>query len=207
MEAATVTERWTIAILRRKVATLFRGLRRERVAPAGQLGVAVAVTAGNGLRFEGMPDQLSTLYRDLLEGSYDCVDRVVLNAYFAMGQTGGGFRVWWRALYGSDENLDDTHLIRMAGRFSRRLRAWAKANHIPVVYCSPGEDKHKMAEEHLAAHETKPGLFMILVSKAPALVWEAQMSGTGKLGQAGAQTTLALRQSLFLSYPGRRVGA
>jgi len=130
-----------------------------------------------------MPDQLSTLYSDLLEGSYDCVDRIVLNAYFAMGQTGGGFRAWWRALYGSDENLDDTHLIRRAGRFSRRLRAWAKANHISVVYCSPGENKHKMAEEHLAAHETKPGLFMILVSKAPALVWEAQRTGTGKLGQ------------------------
>jgi hypothetical protein len=28
-----------------------------------------------------------------------------------------------------------------------------------------------------------PGLFLILVSKAPALVWEAQMTGTGKLGQ------------------------
>jgi hypothetical protein len=130
-----------------------------------------------------MLDQLSALYSDLLEGSYDCVDRVVLNAYFTMGQSGGGLRVWWRALYGSDENLDDTHLMRLAGRFSRRLRAWAKDNKIPVIYCSPGEDKHKMAEQHLATHETKPGLFMILVSKAPALVWEAQMTGTGKLGQ------------------------
>jgi hypothetical protein len=130
-----------------------------------------------------MPDQLSTLYNDLLEGSYDCVDRVILNAYFGMGQTGGGLRVWWRELYGSDKNLDDNHLMRMAGRFSRRLRAWAKENKIPVVYCSPGEEKHKMAEQHLATHETKPGLFLILVSKAPALVWEAQMTGTGKLGQ------------------------
>jgi hypothetical protein len=130
-----------------------------------------------------MADQLSVLYSDLLDGSYDCVDRVVLNAYFGMGQTGGGLRVWWRALYGSDDNLDDNHLIRMAGRFSRRLRAWAKENKVPVTYCSPGEDKHKMAEQHLATHETKPGLFMILVSKAPALVWEAQMTGAGKLGQ------------------------
>jgi hypothetical protein len=130
-----------------------------------------------------MPDQLSTLYSGLLEGSYDCVDRVVLNAYFGMGQTGGGLRIWWRALYGSDADLDDNHLMRMAGRFSRRLRAWAKDNTVPVIYCSPGEDKHKMAEQHLATHETKPGLFLILVSKAPALVWEAQMTGTGKLGQ------------------------
>jgi hypothetical protein len=130
-----------------------------------------------------MADQLSTLYCDLLEGSYDCVDRVVLNAYFGMGQTGGGLRVWWRELYGSDADLDDNHLMRMAGRFSRRLRAWAKENKVPVVYCSPGEEKHKIAEHHLATHETRPGLFLILVSKAPALVWEAQMTGTGKLGQ------------------------
>jgi hypothetical protein len=130
-----------------------------------------------------MADQLSTLYGNLLEGSYDCVDRVVLNAYFGMGQTGGGLRVWWRELYGSDDNLDDNHLMRMAGRFSRRLRAWAKENKIPVVYCSPGAEKHKMAEQHLATHETSSGLFLILVSKAPALVWEAQMTGTGKLGQ------------------------
>jgi hypothetical protein len=130
-----------------------------------------------------MPDQLSGLYSELLEGSYDCVDRVVLNAYFGMGQTGGGLRVWWRGLHGSDDNLDDNHLMRMAGRFSRRLRAWAKANKIPVVYSSPGERKHDIAAEYLSTNEVKGGLFIILVSKAPALVWEAQMTGTGKLGQ------------------------
>ena len=32
-----------------------------------------------------MPDQLSSLYSEFLEGGYDCVDRVVLNAYFSMG--------------------------------------------------------------------------------------------------------------------------
>lgn len=129
-----------------------------------------------------MPDQLSELYSDFLEDSYDCVDRVVLNAYFGMGQTGGGFRTWWRALYGSDTNLDDTHLMRMAGRFSRRLRAWAKANHITVEYCSPGQRKHELAEKHLAGRNNQPGLFLIQISKAPALVWEAQKTGTGKLG-------------------------
>jgi hypothetical protein len=28
-----------------------------------------------------MPDQLSALYSEFLEGGYDCVDRVILNAY------------------------------------------------------------------------------------------------------------------------------
>jgi len=152
-------------------------------ATAGQLQFAVAVLDRVRLRSDSMPDQLSTLYGDLLQGSYDCVDRVILNAYFTMGQTGGALRTWWRALYGCDDNLDNHHLMRMAGRFSRRLRAWAKEKNIPVVYSSPGERKHDIASKHLATHAVKPGLFMILVSKAPALVWDAQMTGTGKLGQ------------------------
>ena len=43
-----------------------------------------------------MPDAFSTRYRDLLGGTYDCVDRIVLNAYFPLAQSGGGFRCWWR---------------------------------------------------------------------------------------------------------------
>ena len=65
-----------------------------------------------------MADGLSKQYADLLTGSYDCVDRIVLNAYFRMGHDPGGFRLWWRALTGSDETLDNTHLMRLAGRFS-----------------------------------------------------------------------------------------
>ena len=52
-----------------------------------------------------MVDELTTRYGDLLSGSYDCVDRIVLNAYFGVGHNPGGFRVWWRELYGSDDKL------------------------------------------------------------------------------------------------------
>ena len=38
-----------------------------------------------------MADPLSEQYEDLLEGSYDCVDRIILNAYFPKGIDGGGF--------------------------------------------------------------------------------------------------------------------
>ena len=62
-----------------------------------------------------MADDFSARYGDLLTGSYDCVDRIVLNAYYPMGHAPGGFRVWWRRLHnGSDEQLDDNHLMRMA---------------------------------------------------------------------------------------------
>jgi hypothetical protein len=50
-------------------------------------------------------DGLSTLYHDLLRGSYDCVDRIVANAYFRMGHDPGGFRLWWRQLTGSEATL------------------------------------------------------------------------------------------------------
>lgn len=119
-----------------------------------------------------MPDPLSERYRELLKGSYDCVDRIVLNAYFRMGHSPGGFRTWWQQLTGSEETLDNTHLMRLAGRFSRRLRGFAQAKGIPVVDCRRGERKHEIAEQYLTAHTGKPGLFLILVSKAPAPVWE-----------------------------------
>ena len=63
-------------------------------------------------------DQFTSRYEELLEGQYDCVDRVVVNAFLPGVGRGGGFRNWWRSLYGSDEMLDDEHLMRMAGRFS-----------------------------------------------------------------------------------------
>lgn len=46
------------------------------------------------------------------------------------------------------------------------------------MYCAAGERKHEIAEEHLSTKQVKPGLFLVLVSKAPALVWEAQKTGT-----------------------------
>jgi DNA-binding transcriptional ArsR family regulator len=119
-----------------------------------------------------MADSLSDRYADLLTGSYDCVDRIVLNAYFRMGHDPGGFRLWWRALTGSDETLDNTHLMRLAGRFSRRLRAWAQANGIPVVDCPIGERKHDLAEEYLAKAKITQGLFLVLVGRAQAPVWD-----------------------------------
>src|SRR5207253_8482629 len=105
-----------------------------------------------------MTDGLSTLYQDLLSGSYDCVDRIVLNAYFRMGHSPGGFRVWWRALTGSDEVLENAYLMRLAGRFSRRIRGYAKARDIPVIDCPVGQLKHHLAEEYLTKTRVAQGL-------------------------------------------------
>ena len=47
-------------------------------------------------------DAFSEYYAELLQGTYDCVDRIVLNAFFPVGQTAGGIRAWWRFLRGDD---------------------------------------------------------------------------------------------------------
>src|SRR6266545_358170 len=129
-----------------------------------------------------MTDELIASYHELLDGTYDCVDRIVLYAYNQLGGSAGGFRTWWRRLNGgSDEELDTAHLMRLAGRFSRRVRAFAKANAIPVIDCGRDERKHKIAEPYLGEHPQARGLFLILVARAVASVWDVERSRTGTI--------------------------
>ena len=151
-----------------------------------------------------MADDFSERYGDLLTGSYDCVDRIVLNAYYPLGHNPGGFRVWRRRLHDdSDEQLDDTHLMRFAGRFARRVKAWAAANGVPVIYCKAGERKHLIAEEHLAAcPPSGPGVFLVLAAKAPASVWEVRRSqSTGVIGNIVKKTAYVNHYSFHIMDP------
>jgi hypothetical protein len=147
-------------------------------------------------------DELSKRYGELLTGAYDCVDRIVLNAYFSLGHNPGGFRVWWRRLHdGSEEHLDNTHLMRLAGRFSRRVRAWATANQIPVIDCGRGERKHRIAEEYLATHTVGAGVFLILVARAAASVWEVKRSTKGVIGNLEKKTAYVNHYSFHIMDP------
>jgi len=148
-----------------------------------------------------MMDELSASYTDLLDGSYDCMDRVVLRAYNPICYEAGGFRHWWRQLCGSDESLDDTHLIRMAGRFSRRVRGFAKAKGIPLIDCSKDERKHEIAEDYLREHPTVGGLFMILVARAVAPVWQVQRSKNGKIRNIAQKRSYVNHYSFHIMDP------
>jgi hypothetical protein len=142
-----------------------------------------------------MSDALSSHYADLLTGSYDCVDRIVLNAYDPLCYSPGGFRSWWRRLYGTDEQLDDAHLMRLAGRFSRRVHGFAKAHQLPIEECQRGERKHELAEQYLATHPGTQGLFLILVSRAVAPVWEVKRSAS-----SGALQPLVAKKAFVNHY-------
>ncbi len=130
-----------------------------------------------------MADGFSERYGDLLFGGYDCVDRVVLNAYNTLCYSPGGLRTWWRGLHeGSDEQLDNAHLMRMAGRFARRVRGFARSHGIPVIDCKRGERKHQLAEDYLATYRVDRGVFLILVARAVTPVWEVTRSASGVIG-------------------------
>lgn len=60
--------------------------------------------------------------------------------------------------------------MRMAGRFARRVRAFAKAKAIPVIDCPRGARKRRIAKQYLASHTVRAGVFLILVARAGATV-------------------------------------
>jgi len=144
--------------------------------PTSQLSVSTVV-----LESQAELDRFSEYYAEFLDGTYDCVDRIVLNAYFQLGQSAGGFRHWWRQLKGSDDNLDNAHLMRIAGRFARRVRAYAAKHGIPVIDCKSQDRKHLIAAEHLPDSPDFVGVFAILTWRAPAPIWDVKCSASGKV--------------------------
>lgn len=128
-----------------------------------------------------MQDAFSERYAEYIESTYDCVDRVVLNAYWQFGQSPGGFRTWWRQLTGSDENLNTNALIRYARKYARRVRAYAAANDIPLLDCTNEDRKHELAEKCMPEADDFVGVFAIMVSRFPAPVWEVQSGNNGNI--------------------------
>jgi hypothetical protein len=147
-------------------------------------------------------DDFAERYGSLLTGFYDCVDRVVLNAYYPLGHNPGGFRCWWRRLHGgSDDQLDDTHLMRMAGRFARRVKAWAAANGVPLIFCTAGQRKHLIAEQYLEENSVTPGVFLILAAKAPATVWKVHRSSRGVITRLESKREYVYHYSFHIMDP------
>ena len=126
-------------------------------------------------------DAFSEYYAELLQGTYDCVDRIVLNAFFPFGQTGGGVRTWWRWLRGDDLTLDNEHLREMAGTFSRRLHAFCAKQRIPLIEAQARDRKHQLAQLHLPTDPKFCGLFLVIKSNAPAPIWEVKRNGAGQI--------------------------
>ena len=126
-------------------------------------------------------DSLTKHYTPLLEGEYDCIDRIVLNAYCPMLLVGGGVRNWYRLMEGSDKDMSDASMMRYAGRFSRRVQSFCKKKNIPFVRFQTGERKHEEAEKLLPGNKNFIGIFAVFVSRAPSLLWEIKKFDNGSI--------------------------
>src|SRR5207244_7817381 len=82
---------------------LFPGLRREKAARRAALARPAEIWYLPPM--PTTPDAFAAYHASLIEARYDCVDRLVVNCYFQRGQTGGGFRTFWRAWKGNDAHL------------------------------------------------------------------------------------------------------
>jgi hypothetical protein len=93
--------------------------------------------------------------------------------------------------------------MRMAGRFARRVKAWGQAHDVPVIYCAAGQRKHRIAAGHLAARPpSRPGVFLVLVAKAPASVWEVRRSeSSGVIGNIAKKTAYVNHYSFHIIDP------
>jgi predicted transcriptional regulator len=126
-------------------------------------------------------DKLSLHYEEKLQDQYDCIDRIVVNGYITKLQIPGGFRNWYRDLNGDDKDLTQSRLIKFAGRFSRRIYAFAQKKNIPIIECKAEQRKHEIANEHLPKDKNSNGLFLILKSRASAFIWEIETSKSGSI--------------------------
>jgi hypothetical protein len=146
------------------VSTLFLGLRPEKVAPSGPSvgrdcdGLWTGSTLSAHFTSRRAP-RCRSLERSVPGASGRRLRLCrpnCLECLFSPGHSPGGFREWWRRLFGSDEHLDNTHLMRMAGRFSRRLYAFAKKRGIPVVHCSPGKESTRSRKHIWPTTRSRP---------------------------------------------------
>ncbi len=91
--------------------------------------------------------------------------------------------------------------MRMAGRFARRVRGWAKANGVAVIDTKAGERKHLIAEQYLASHDVGVGVFLVLVARAPTAVWKVTRSRSGVLVNLEKKTEYVNHYSFHIRDP------
>jgi hypothetical protein len=121
------------------------------------------------------------LFGEFLDSNYNCVDRAVLRAYLQIGQAPAGFRTFWRRWKGSDEGLDNAHLMRIAGRFARRVRGWAEKKGVPIVYSQAGERNERISEKCVPADARHEGVFLVIIGRAPGNVWDVVKTADGRI--------------------------
>jgi hypothetical protein len=78
--------------------------------------------------------------------------------------------------------ITEADLRALAGDCARRVAAFARQHNIPLERCAIGDrTKHARAAQARPADPDFQGVFRIMVSRAPALVWRVWKNKAGKV--------------------------
>ncbi|HEY6218537.1 MAG TPA: hypothetical protein VIV65_00685 [Gemmatimonadaceae bacterium] len=119
-----------------------------------------------------MPLKLEALYRDHLELSYTCIDRIYLRGYVSLLQTCGGFRCWAEKLC-PNEPVTQSWIHALVRRFHVNVKRFADEHGIPVLQAEHGMRKHLVADEHRARFKGE-GVYLIIRGPEKAKVVMSQ---------------------------------
>ncbi len=83
-------------------------------------------------------DEFSLRYSDLVTGSYDSVDRIVLNAFFPLGHNPGGFRVWifLRQRGSAESKPSPNHTVTPAPKAPSLVNALMDGHQYLIEHCA-----------------------------------------------------------------------
>jgi hypothetical protein len=68
-----------------------------------------------------------------------------------------------------------------------RVYGWAKKNRVPLLHCPANQRPHELVEETCPVIPQKPGVFCIVVKRAPYPVWSVRRFGQGGIDLYRAQ--------------------
>ena len=71
--------------------------------------------------------------------------------------------------------------MRVAGRFARRVKGWAKGAGVPVVYSKTGERNKDLAKAYIPDDPGYEGVFVVIVRRAPGNVWDVEHTADGRI--------------------------
>ena len=71
--------------------------------------------------------------------------------------------------------------MRVAGRFARRVKGWAKGAGVPIVYSKGGERNEDLAKGYVPDDPSYEGVFVAIVGRAPGNVWDVEHTADGRI--------------------------
>lgn len=121
------------------------------------------------------------LFGELLDGGYDCVDRVVLRAYFQLGRRGGGIPYLVAPVEGIGRGSRQRPPDEGGGAVRPSGGRVGEEGGVPVVYGRSGERKEEIGRDYLPEDPNFEGVFLVIVARAPGNVWDVQHTADGRI--------------------------